>query len=101
MDWNNDNIVILTKDNEDEPPPEPAPPEVPPRCLSMHTLKKRQLVIDKLSGDQKHEEFIPSIKSGESVFFHFNCFPFYITCSVNRVLLLFSNKLTYKNRLLD
>lgn len=48
----------------------------------MHTLKKRQLLIDKLSigggsgsgtpvtvSDQKHEEFIPSIKPGE--FFHF------------------------------
>lgn len=57
--------TTMETDNEDEPPPEPAPPEVPPRGLSMHTLKKRQLVIDKLSGDQTHEEFIPSIKSGK------------------------------------
>lgn len=48
--------------DEDEPPPEPAPPEIPPRAqsllasikkLSSHTIK-----VDD-SGDLKHEEFIP------------------------------------------
>lgn len=55
-------------DGDDEPPPEPAPPEVPPRgYASMQqqqaTLKLRTadfvLTIDK-NGGQKHEEYIPS-----------------------------------------
>lgn len=52
----------LTGEHDDEPPPEPAPPEIPPRAQSLlasikkvssHTMK-----VDD-SGDLKHEEFIP------------------------------------------
>lgn len=55
-------FIVTVERQEDEPPPEPAPPEIPPRAqsllasikkLSSHTIK-----IDD-SGDLKHEEFIP------------------------------------------
>ncbi|XP_055390087.1 ABC transporter H family member 2-like [Condylostylus longicornis] len=46
-----------------EPPPEPAPPEIPPRAQSLlMSLRKRsdyQLKYED-NGDQKHEEFIPT-----------------------------------------
>lgn len=53
----------------DEPPPEPAPPEVPPRghslLQSMSSMRKRsdyQIHIQENNCDQKHEEFIPQEK---------------------------------------
>lgn len=57
-------------DGDEEPPPDPAPPEVPPRGHSMQTMKKRPdfvLTIDK-NGDQKHEEYIPSHQQGRFIF---------------------------------
>lgn len=55
-------------DMEGEPPPEPAPPEVPPRAHSLQTkssIKTRPVIltIDK-NGDQKHEEYIPQNQQG-------------------------------------
>lgn len=47
---------------DDEPPPEPAPPEIPPRAQSLLvTLKKASTHTIKVddTGDLKHEEFIP------------------------------------------
>lgn len=54
---------------EYEPPPEPAPPEIPPRAqsllasltkkLSSYTLKTNE------TGDMKHEEFIPQNQQGK------------------------------------
>lgn len=48
---------------ESEPPPEPAPPEIPPRTQSLlMSLRKRsdyQLKFQE-NGDQKHEQFIPA-----------------------------------------
>lgn len=54
-----------------EPPPEPAPPEIPPRAqsllasltkkLSSHTLK----INETGTGDMKHEEFIPQNQQGK------------------------------------
>lgn len=54
-----------------EPPPEPAPPEIPPRAqslltaltkkLSSHTLKVSEM------GDMKHEEFIPQNQQGKAL----------------------------------
>lgn len=67
------NATSLTNDiitHHLEPPPEPAPPEVPPRAqsllasikkLSNHTIKTddtRTMATNGL-GDVKHEEFIP------------------------------------------
>lgn len=51
-----------------EPPPEPAPPEIPPRTQSLLTsLRKKsdyQLKFED-NGDQKHEQFIPSSQIGK------------------------------------
>lgn len=61
--------------DEDEPPPEPAPPEVPPRghsllrsaSTSLRKCSDYQLHVRDSTGDQKHEEFIPQEKQqGES-----------------------------------
>lgn len=55
---------------EYEPPPDPAPPEIPPRAqsllasltkkLSNYTLKTNE------TGDMKHEEFIPQHQQGKA-----------------------------------
>lgn len=55
---------------DEDPPPEPAPPEIPPRAqsllatltkkLSSHTLKTSE------TGDIKHEEFIPQNQQGKN-----------------------------------
>ena len=60
-------LVSLT---EYEPPPDPAPPEIPPRAqsllasltkkLSNYTLKTNE------TGDMKHEEFIPQHQQGKA-----------------------------------
>lgn len=51
-----------------EPPPDPAPPEIPPRTQSLLTsLRKKsdyQLKFED-NGDQKHEQFIPSSQIGK------------------------------------
>lgn len=62
-------FIFLTDDrHEDEPPPEPAPPEIPPRAQSLlHSIKKlssHTIKIDE-SGDLKHEEFIPQNQQGK------------------------------------
>lgn len=53
-----------------EPPPEPAPPEIPPRTQSLlMSLRKKsdyQLKYED-NGDQKHEQFIPSNQIGKLV----------------------------------
>ncbi|GAB0095283.1 hypothetical protein DMENIID0001_106450 [Sergentomyia squamirostris] len=66
----------------DEPPPEPAPPEVPPRghslLQSMSTMRKRsdyQINIQENNCDQKHEEFIPQEKQqGKLEYLYLNHF---------------------------
>lgn len=51
-----------------EPPPEPAPPEIPPRTQSLlMSLRKKsdyQLKFED-NGDQKHEQFIPASQIGK------------------------------------
>ncbi|BFG06899.1 uncharacterized protein DMAD_13783 [Drosophila madeirensis] len=50
---------------ESEPPPDPAPPEIPPRTQSLlMSLRKHSEYRLKYEekGDQKHEEFIPTVK---------------------------------------
>jgi len=54
----------------EEPPPEPAPPEIPPRTQSLlMSLRKHSDYKLKYEekGDQKHEEFIPTsqLQKGE------------------------------------
>lgn len=57
------NIEELNDDDDGEPPPEPAPPEIPPRTQSL-LMSLRKHSEYKLNyeekGDQKHEEFIPT-----------------------------------------
>lgn len=52
-----------------EPPPEPAPPEIPPRAQSLLTSLTKKLSSNTLkvgeTGDLKHEEFIPQNQQGE------------------------------------
>lgn len=66
----NQHVSCFT-DGDDEPPPEPAPPEVPPRGHSLQTLPKKRsefiLTIDK-NGGQKHEEYIPPNQQGKTTF---------------------------------
>ncbi|XP_011183401.2 teneurin-a isoform X2 [Zeugodacus cucurbitae] len=54
---------FITSGGESEPPPEPAPPEIPPRTQSLlMSLRKHsdyKLKYDE-KGGQKHEEFIPT-----------------------------------------
>ncbi|XP_067634540.1 serine-rich adhesin for platelets-like [Eurosta solidaginis] len=54
---------IAISGGESEPPPDPAPPEIPPRTQSLlMSLRKHsdyKLKYDD-KGDQKHEEFIPT-----------------------------------------
>ncbi|XP_054727145.1 uncharacterized protein LOC129236888 [Anastrepha obliqua] len=54
---------FVTSGGESEPPPEPAPPEIPPRTQSL-LMSLRKPSDYKLKyedkGDQKHEEFIPT-----------------------------------------
>lgn len=54
---------FVTSGGESEPPPEPAPPEIPPRTQSLlMSLRKHsdyKLKYDE-KGGQKHEEFIPT-----------------------------------------
>lgn len=54
---------FVTSGGESEPPPEPAPPEIPPRAQSLlMSLRKHsdyKLKYDE-KGGQKHEEFIPT-----------------------------------------
>lgn len=58
-----DSMRLNLDKGDEEPPPEPAPPEVPPRGQSLHATSfhrlDHQLKFDK-NGDQKHEQFIPS-----------------------------------------
>ncbi|XP_075157827.1 uncharacterized protein LOC142231094 [Haematobia irritans] len=55
--------IICGDDGEKEPPPEPAPPEIPPRTqsllLSLRKHSEYKLKYEE-KGDQKHEEFIPT-----------------------------------------
>lgn len=63
-------LFLFFKD--EDPPPEPAPPEIPPRAqsllatltkkLSSYTLKTNE------TGDIKHEEFIPQNQQGKNSF---------------------------------
>lgn len=56
-----DENLFLLLEAEEEPPPEPAPPEVPPRGQSLQSnssIRKHQLKIE-INGDQKHELFVP------------------------------------------
>lgn len=72
-----------------EPPPEPAPPEIPPRTQSLLTslMKKSDYQLKyEDNGDQKHEQFIPASQIGKS---------FYLFTTL---LLLKSTKLPWKFR---
>uniref|UniRef100_A0A1I8MZG9 Uncharacterized protein n=1 Tax=Musca domestica TaxID=7370 RepID=A0A1I8MZG9_MUSDO len=55
--------MLCGGDDETEPPPEPAPPEIPPRTqsllLSLRKHSEYKLKYEE-KGDQKHEEFIPT-----------------------------------------
>lgn len=57
-----------------EPPPEPAPPEIPPRTQSLLTsLRKKsdyQLKFEDNALDQKHEQFIPASQIGKYPYFY-------------------------------
>lgn len=63
-------LPITRNSAEYEPPPDPAPPEIPPRAqsllasltkkLSNYTLKTNE------TGDMKHEEFIPQHQQGKA-----------------------------------
>lgn len=58
-----------------EPPPEPAPPEIPPRAQSLLTSLTKKLSSHTMkvseTGDLKHEEFIPQNQQGKQMQMHF------------------------------
>lgn len=67
---------MFVTDIPDIPPPDPAPPEVPPRAHSLYSassktstsIRKKSdyvLKIDK-NGDQTHEEYIPRGHQGKT-----------------------------------
>lgn len=55
---------------DDDPPPEPAPPEIPPRAQSLLATLTKKLSSYTLktieTGDIKHEEFIPQNQQGKN-----------------------------------
>lgn len=76
-----------------EPPPEPAPPEIPPRTQSLlMSLRKKsdyQLKFED-NGDQKHEQFIPASQIGK-------LFPCFFTSFIVDVGLASNNHFTQQN----
>lgn len=63
--FTNENLSLFVagEQTDDEPPPEPAPPEVPPRAHSLLTTIKKgstQTIRIDETGDLKHEQFIPA-----------------------------------------